>query len=70
VRQKLLEDVAKSLAYKIKQRGKIDPQIFSSACSTFVQVVNQIYDDEPPWMKDSKDIKRVMGLVQTHLGIN
>jgi hypothetical protein len=70
VKQKLLTEVAVSLSNKIRKRENIGDQEFATACQTFIQVVAMIHDEEPPWVKEFGDMRRVMGLVQTQLGIN
>lgn len=48
MRQRLLNEVATSLSRKIRNRGKLDPQTFQSACETFVKVMRMMEKDPPP----------------------
>lgn len=66
MRQKILNEVALSLSRRIRNKGKTDPQMFQTACQTFVQVF-QMMGEEPPPEEALKALKSDINRILAHL---
>ena len=67
MKQRMLEEVAKSLLKKIRNQRKLDPVVFQSSCQTFIEIMRMLQEPGPSTdqLKDMRnDLNRVLSRLE------